>query len=171
MNENEIGMKPILYLSILLFTLRCSGKSATFKLPENAKTLLAGETSKQWKLAKRYNKGYRMNMAGCFLSYIITYKADGTFSDNNGNFQGCGESLKGVWDIVTNEKGHFLKVESPQIPDLMGIDEEFKMMKILKLEDLQMQLQFVHKQYTESGKMVDYLVPIEVEVPDREFHY
>lgn len=112
-----------------------------------------------------------MNMEGCFLSYIITYNANGTFSDNNGKHHGCGQSLKGTWELVTNKKGNFLKLESPQIPEIMGIEEEYKMMKILNLRELEMQIQFVHEKYTDSGKMVDYLVPIEVEVPDRRFKY
>ena len=164
-------MKLIVYLGIVFLSLGCSAKNETFVLPQNAKELIAGESSKQWKLAKKYNKGYRMSMEGCFLSYVITYQADGTFSDNNGKHKGCGKSLQGTWDIVTTDKGPFLKVESAQIPDLMGIDEDYKMMKILNLDDQGMQLQFVHKEYTESGKMVDYLVPVEVEVSDRAFQY
>jgi hypothetical protein len=164
-------MKLIIYLGIIFLTLGCSASDSSFKLPDNAKELIAGTESKDWKLSKRFNKGYRMNMEGCFLSYVVTYKADGTFSDNNGKHRGCGESLNGTWELVTNKKGHFLKVESPQIPEIMGIEEEYKMMKILNLQDLEMQLQFVHKEYTESAKMIDYLVPIEVEVPDRRFKY
>ena len=159
----------LLALTIVIFS--CNLSPEIQVLPDNAKQLISGETSKQWKLSKKFNRGYRMNMEGCFLSYVITYHADGTFSDNNSKFQGCGESLEGTWDLVINEDGNFLKLTSAQIPDLMGIDEEYKMMKILRIEDLELQLQFTHNKYKKMGKMVDHLVPIELKVADRAFQH
>ena len=162
-------MYKAIYLVSFLLILGCGANKQNNSLPENAKTILSGESGKQWKLAKRFNRGYRMNMEGCFLSYVITYNPDGTFSDNNGQHEGCGESLKGKWDLVSNEKGNYIRMESPQISELMGIDEDYKMMRILSFEDLEIQLQLDHKNFQESGKIVDYLVPIDVEVTDRAF--
>lgn len=162
-------MHRAIYLVAIILFIGCGSKKESFSLPENANTILAGESGKQWKLSKRYNRGYRMNMEGCFLSYQITYNPDGTFMDNNGQNKGCGDSLKGKWNLVSNETGNYIRMESPQIPEMMGINEDFKMMRILSFKDLEIQLQLVHEQFKESGKIIDYLVPIDVEVADRAF--
>lgn len=83
---------------ILVFMTSCG--SDNFKLPENASSLLTNDSTKTWKLAKRYNDGYRMNMGDCFMSYRVSYSNDGTTSDNNALNIDCGDSMEANWSFT-----------------------------------------------------------------------
>lgn len=158
---------------VLVSMLACSEPKEPYIPPHNAVGLIASDSTKTWKLAKRMNNGNRMNMDGCFLSFKQTYRADMTMTDNNGEQANCGESLNATWEIVKDEKGHsFIKATSPQIPELLGIDEEFKNFKILYLSKDTLKLAFYHRQFSDrTTTIVDYLVPEDFDVPDRDFHH
>ena len=143
----------------------------TFQLPDNPEELIAGDSIKTWKLAKRFNNGYRMNMGDCFLSYRISYKRDSTMRDNNSEFFDCGRSLNATWKVVSQDNGSYIKLESEDIPELLNIDENYKFFKIKALSENELVLQFKHKQFSnKSMVIVDHLVPENIEVKDRDFH-
>lgn len=164
-------------LSLVLVTiiyLSCSSAPVEpYVLPRNAAELIAGSSSKTWKLAKRTNDGNRMNMGDCFLSYRQTFKSDMTVRDNNSEQKECGESLLAKWEIVQNEEGHsFIKLTSPQISALMNIEDDFKNFKILHLAEDKMKIAFYHRQFSDKWRtIVDYMVPEDVVVEDRDFHW
>lgn len=114
-----------------------------------------------------------MNMGGCFLSFRQTYSSDMSMTDNNGEQADCGESLNAKWEITKDEEGHsFIKLSSPQIPELLNIEEEFKNFKILYLSKDTLKLAFYHRQFSDrTTTIVDYLVPESFKVADRDFHH
>ncbi len=150
----------------------CSEGNEPYTLPPGAAQLIAGDSTKTWMLAKRFNGGIRMNMGDCFLHYRQTFGVDGTVQDNNGEARNCGPSLVGAWEITTTEKGNsYIKITSPQIPELLGIEEDHKFFKILYLSGDTLQLSFSHNQFGTKKIITDYLVTEDVQVPDRNFHY
>ena len=164
--------KSLIYASCILFISCLSNKKKVSKLPDNPIESLTGTSIKTWKLAKRYNNGTRMNMGDCFLSYRITYKANMTFADNNGEYNDCGPSMIGKWEIITDKKGYsYIKQTSDQIPILLNIDKNYKFFKILKLNKDTLQIQFRHKQFSSKSTFVDLLVRDDINVKDRDFHW
>ena len=164
----------LLILGIALIYCSCSSvQSEPYNLPYNARVLLSGDSVKTWKLAQRYNNRTRMNMGDCFLSYRQTFGFDGTVQDNSGENKDCGETLYGQWKFAkTGEGDYYLKIESDQLPELMNIEEDFKLFKILNLTDSMLTLQFQHKQFSnKTSTITDFLVPESVSVTDRNFHW
>lgn len=169
-------MKYTIFTSILLIIFGLTSCSNTKKkpyiLPQNAMYVLAGESGKTWKLARRYNNGTRMNMRGCFLSYRITYHPSMMLKDNNGEQEDCGPSLIGQWEITKDKiETPYIKVTSDQLPEIMHIDEDYKFFKILKLTKDTLQLQFRHKQFSTKSTFIDTFVPEHVKVKNRDFHW
>ncbi|MFD2188338.1 hypothetical protein [Aquimarina celericrescens] len=162
----------VLIIVLIINTLSCTNsKEKRYILPENATELLATTSGKTWKLAWRYNDGTRMNMAGCFLSYKITYKSNLTFKDNNGEQENCGDSLIGNWEMVTYDNGKsYLKWTSNQLPEVMNIKNHYKYFKILKLDKDTLKLQYRHKQFSSESTFVDTFVTDDILVKDRDFH-
>lgn len=163
----------VLIVVILLFITSCSeDKRAPYSPPENISELLAGDTLKIWKLAKRYNGKTRMNMGDCFLNYRQTFYGSGSVSDSNGDQSDCGPSLRGQWNIVLDSVGAaYLRITSDQIPSLMGIEENYKDFRIFYASKDSLHLSYTHKQFGEQRRISDYLVREEVEVLDRDFHF
>lgn len=155
-------------------SLSCSEeKRPPFKIPENAISLIAGDSAKVWKLAKRSNNNVRMNMGDCFLSYRVTYKTDSIMHDNNGAYRDCGETLTAKWKLHKNKEDEsFIRLESEQLKVLMNLDVEYKYFKILDLTEEQLVLQFRHKQFSSKATtIVDVLVPEDTSIKDRDFHW
>ncbi len=168
----------ILYSSCIIISIVIISCSKTpkepYKLPKNSVELIAGTNGagKTWKLAKRYNNGTRMNMAGCFLSYRITYLPNMTLNDNNGEQDDCGPSLIANWEITEDKKGNsYLKYHSNQLPELMNIKKSYKYFKILQLTKDTLQLQFRHKQFSSKSTFIDTFVTENIEVKNRDFHW
>lgn len=156
------------------FIISCSElEKPPYEPPTNAVELISGKDGKTWKLARRFNNGTRMNMGDCFLSYRATYRPDKTMNDNNGEQNDCGPTLKAMWGIVKSDKGHsYVKIDSEQLPELMGIEDTYKVFRILQLSEDQMTLQFSHNQFSsKKTKMIDVYVPENAVVKDREFHW
>lgn len=165
-------------LAILLifygFQLSCSKpEKPPYELPKNAKFLLAGDSAKTWKLARRFNNKTRMNMGDCFLSHRETYKNDMTMHNNSGEHRDCGETLEATWKFTKDKKGsYFIRIESSQLPEIMNIEKEYKLFKILQLTEKQMTLQFNHKQFSNKATTItDIFVPEHVPIKDRTFHW
>ncbi|WP_196809459.1 lipocalin family protein [Gillisia sp. JM1] len=165
-------MKKSLFIISLLMIISCQDKEKqTFNLPENAAELIAGDSIKTWKLAKRFNNGHRMNMGDCFLSYRISYQRNSMMRDNNSDYFDCGKSLDASWKIVTNDNGSFIKLESEEIPELLNTDKNYKYFKITALSENELVLQFKHTQYSNNSTIIiDYLVPENINVENRDFH-
>ncbi|WP_178988008.1 lipocalin family protein [Winogradskyella schleiferi] len=158
-------------LLIIVAILMSSCDSEKFNLPDNANTFLTKDSSKTWKLAKRYNDSYRMNMGDCFLSYRVTYNTDGTTTDNNGSNTDCGQSLNVNWSFYSNENGAYIKLKGDQIKTLMHIENDYKFLKIKDLSDTLMIVSFRHKQFGNKERIIeDYLVPEDFEVEGRNYH-
>ncbi len=139
--------------------------------PDNAAQLIAGDSVKTWKLAKRFNDGHRMNMGACFLSYRVSYFTNGTSRDNNDQNLDCGESLAATWELFSNQDGSFIKLTSDQMPLLLNQEDNYKYFRINSVSDSILVLQYRHKQYANySTLIVDYLVPENQGVKDRDFH-
>ncbi len=165
---------PILLLiSILILASSCSDTNKEpYPIPDNAVDLIAGTSGKTWKIAKRYNDGTRMNMAGCFLSYRNTYFPDRTVKDNNDKQRDCGPSLKANWEIIQNKKGHyFIKLKSDQLPELMNIEKDYKFFQITYLNKDSLELRYRHAQFSGQVRtIVDLYVEENIVVPNRDFH-
>ncbi len=158
---------------IMLLSIGCSEEEKTkFQAPKNIKQLIAGDSSKTWKLARRYNGRTRMNMGDCFLKYRQTFTVSGDVYDNNSANSNCGESLKGIWSIVKDTNNvTYIRIESSLIPELFKIDQEYKDFKIFYANQDSLQLSFYHTQYGQGHVISDYLVTESTEVDDRDFHY
>ncbi|WP_109829395.1 lipocalin family protein [Reichenbachiella versicolor] len=164
----------ILLLAVSLFQLACSKTElGTFKLPTNAKFLLTGDSSKTWKLARRFNNKTRINMGDCFLSHRETYKSDMTMHDNSGDHRDCGETIYADWKFIKDQKGYFyIKWTSKRLPSIMNIEEEHKYFKILRLSEEQLTVQFEHEQFSNKSTLItDIYVPEHLPIKDREFHW
>ena len=156
----------------MLFIVSCdNSEKKIFIAPDNALNLIAGDSIKTWKLAKRFNNGYRMNMGDCFLSYRVTYDRNLKMRDNNGDYFDCGNSLRADWEIVTNDKGSFIRLESDDIPTLLSIDKNYKYFQIVSLSENELAIKFKHTQFSSTPTFItDYLVPEDIEVENRDFH-
>ncbi|MBW1297666.1 lipocalin family protein [Aquimarina litoralis] len=144
-----------------------------YQIPENPITLIAGTSGKTWKIAKRYNDGTRMNMAGCFLKYRNTYLPNMTVKDNNDTQRDCGPSLNADWEITQNKKGHyFIKVTSDQLPELMNIEKDYKYFQITYLSKDSLELRYRHAQFSGQVRIIkDLYVQEDINVPNRDFHH
>lgn len=164
---------PIALLVALLIHGCKQEEKPPFPLPKNARQLLTNDSTKTWKLARRFNNDTRMNMGDCFLLHRDTYKAAGTMHNNSGENRGCGKSLDATWNFVKDEHGHYyIRLKSEQLPELMNMDEDYKLFKILHLSNEQMTLQFTHKQFSsKASTIIDVYVPEYISVEDRTFHW
>lgn len=160
-------------LLVLMVFISCAKEKKVYEIPKNAKNLLAGDSTKTWKLAKRFNNRTRMNMGDCFLSHKETYKSDMTMHDNSGEFRDCGETLRAKWKFVKDKKGnYYIKWSSEQLPVLMNVKEDYKYFKVLHLSEEQFTIQFKHKQFSnKTTTITDFYVLENVSVNDREFHW
>ena len=142
-------------------------------MPANASELLTNDSVKVWKLARRYNNETRMNMGDCFLVHRQHFSASNSFKTSSNGRSDCGRDLVAQWNFVKDQNGFsYIKLSSDQIPELMNIDEEFKLFKIKHLADTLMVLSFYHAQTTQTQTtMVDYLVPESASIKDRDFHW
>lgn len=156
---------------MLLFSCK-EEKVRKYELPKNPIALIASDSTKTWKLAKRYNNGHRMNMGHCFLAFRMIFNHDKTMKDNNIENKNCGKSIIGNWEITENEIGHYIKINSPHIAEILNQKDTFKYFKILNLSDSLMTLEFKHKQFSNSTTTItDHLIPEDVHVENRDFHY
>jgi len=159
---------------LLISALSCpEPKKPPYQIPQNAKFLITGDSLKTWKLARRFNNQYRMNMGDCFLSHQQTYKSDMTMYDNSGDHKDCGDTMHAQWEITTDKEGHsYLKWISDQLPDLMNIKVDYKYFKILHISDEELSIQFKHKQYSnKTTTITDFFIPEHISVEDRDFHW
>ncbi|MEO9871066.1 hypothetical protein [Ekhidna sp.] len=168
-------MRVVLGGLIYLVLLGCSNESERlFHLPENAKAMVSGDSIKTWKIARRFNNGTRMNMGDCFIAHRQSFTFSGDFNTSSkGRMDDCGEPMIGKWSFVKDaEGGFYIKLNSDQIPEMMNIEEDFKLFRIKKLTDSLMILQFNHAQTTQKRTtLVDYFVPENLKVDDRKFHW
>ncbi|MEO9482059.1 MAG: hypothetical protein ABJG47_01350 [Ekhidna sp.] len=162
------------WVPLILFLLGCASEPETpFELPGNAKALIVGDSVKTWKIAQRFNNGTRMNMGDCFLAHRLSFSINNEFSTSSGGRSDCGDPMMGNWKLAKDKNGHtYIKLESDQIPEMLNIEEDFKLFKIRMLTDSLMVLQFNHAQTTKKQTtLVDYFVPEGVKVDDRNFHW
>ena len=146
----------------------CSNKD--FVLPENANQLLTNNSSKTWKLAKRYNDNHRMTMGDCFRFYRVTYFSDGKTMDNNSDNEDCGESMNANWNFHADENGSFIKLKGEKVKILLHQEKDFKYFKIFELTDSLLVIKFRHKQVGNTSRLItDYLVPEHHEVNEMMF--
>ncbi|WP_299228666.1 lipocalin family protein [uncultured Psychroserpens sp.] len=167
-------MKYLIILLALASFLSCiDDKKPPFNLPQSPKTLIAGDSAKSWKLARRFNNKTRMNMGDCFLSYRVTYLTNGYMHDNNAEQENCGETLTADWIIYHSKDNYpYIKLKSEKLKKLMHLDKDYKFFKILDLNENLMVLEFRHKQFSsKESTIVDFLVPEDVSIDDREFHW
>ncbi len=163
----------LITLSIVFCLTSCNEDHKPYELPENAHYLINGDSLKTWKIARRYNDDIRMNMGPCFMAYRQSFKADQTVFDNNKDNADCGPSLKAEWEFKQGPKGDpYIKLSSPDIPELMNTDKNYKYFKILKLTADTLKISFKHNQYgNESRTITDILVREDLDIGDRYFHH
>jgi len=143
-----------------------------YRVPDNAQKLLTADSLKTWKIAKRINNGYRMNMGDCFLDYRLSFFASMLVKDNNGESNDCGDSLEAAWSFFSNDNGDYIKFKSESLKELMHIENDYKFFKIQHISSDSLVLSYKHKQYSNNSlKIVDYYVPQDVQVKDRAFHH
>lgn len=160
--------------TILLIVFACSSEQEQpFELPENPTSLIAGDSIKTWKIARRFNNGTRMNMGDCFLAHRQSFSSNSVFVTNSSGRSDCGEPMVGEWGFAKDKLGNsYIKLKSDQIPQMLNIGEDFKLFKIKMLSDSLLILQFNHAQTTKkTTTLVDYFVPESVEIDDRDFHW
>lgn len=78
--------KKLLLICTMIGMISCQ-EDQVYELPENAATLLTGDSTKTWKLARRFNNNVRMNMSPCFLNYRQSFSVDNIVEDNNGKIR------------------------------------------------------------------------------------
>ena len=164
------------FLSILLILfafLACTQPHEPYALPENAQALLRGDSTKTWKIARRYNDDIRMNMGPCFMAYRQTFSSDNSVRDNNETTEDCGPSLKGNWNFKIGPEGEpYVKISSLDIPKILNTEKDYKYFKILKLTEDTLKLSFKHKQYGNTVREItDILVREDLDIGDRYFHH
>lgn len=93
-------IQPFIALAMLIIS--CSEKEP-YRLPENAESLLHGDSTKTWKIARRYNNDVRMNMGPCFMTYRQSFSEDHQVSDNNAEMT--------IADQAWRETGNSKKVQ------------------------------------------------------------
>ena len=144
-----------------------------YELPSNAKTLLTADSTKIWKLARRFNNGTRKNMGDCFLAHRDNYSADLTMHNNSGEQGECGETLNAIWKFTKDKTGNsYIRLSSEQLPAMMNIEVDYKAFRVLRLSEGQMTLQYYHKQFSNKATQItDIYVPEDVAIEDREFHW
>ncbi len=166
-------MRKLIVIALLVLCFSCQKEQQTrYEVPETINTLIAGDSAKVWKIAKRYNGKTRMNMGDCFLSYRQTFSKDGTVLDNNEENQDCGPSLKGNWSVVKDTLGYsHIRIESPQIVELFGAEQDYKDFRIFYASVDSLHISFLHTQFGERRRISDYLVQEDITVADRDFHF
>lgn len=114
-----------------------------------------------------------MNMGYCFLLHRDTYWSDGSFQNNSEENPDCGESLLAQWSIVQDSIGNsYIKLKGAKIPDLMGIDKDYKFFKILNLTEETMVLEYKHRQFSDQWRTIkDYWVRGDIDIEGRDFHW
>lgn len=160
-------------LILLILAVACNKKEQVIYTPGNdIIQLIAGDSSKTWKLAKRFNGKTRMNMEGCFMSYRQTFLRSKKVHDNNGDYPNCGATLEGHWELTTDPEGnHYIKITSDQYPDLLQQPQNYKFFKITYASRDSLQLSFVHNQFGTRRRITDLLVQEDMVVKDRDFHW
>ncbi|SHH55034.1 hypothetical protein [Winogradskyella jejuensis] len=162
-------LNVLLILVLLIFFTSCSEDK--FQLPSNANELLTNNSSKIWKIAKRFNGDHRMNMGDCFLSYRVTYSNNGKTTDNNALNKDCGDSMNVDWSFYTDDNGSFIKLKGDKVKELLNQEKDYKYFKILDLTDSLLVIKFRHKQFGNTSRLItDYLVPENIKVEGRNFH-
>lgn len=87
----------------------------------------------------------RMNMGPCFIGYRQTFTVNGKVMHNKSQLDNGGNSLLGSWEIVKDSLVYWcIRIESEQIPDLIGIEESYKDFRIFYVDTDSLQLSFVH---------------------------
>ena len=162
----------ILVLMMMVLLLSCQ-EDQVYELPKNTAILLAGDDAKTWKLARRSNNNVRMNMGPCFLNYRQSFSVDNTVEDKNGRNKNCGPSPAGTWKFKKGAKNEpYLRITSPQIPELLSTSKEYKDFKILKLTIDTLDVVFRHNQYGNTSRLItDILVREDLDIGDRYFHH
>ncbi|GAA0873062.1 hypothetical protein GCM10009117_22090 [Gangjinia marincola] len=166
--------KYLIALTLLISLFSCAEEiEEPYRLPKNPEQLLASDSTKTWKIARRFNDKTRMNMGYCFMRYRQEFSVEGKVSDNNNESNECGESLVATWKILTNSNQQsYLRLSSDQIPALFNQEKNFKDFKILKLTKDSLTLSFRHKQYGDTYRTItDYLVREDLDIGDRNFHW
>ena len=163
----------LLVITVIIIVSCNSDKKPPFQLPENYTKIIAGDSAKTWKLARRYNNKTRMNMGDCFLSYRATYLDHGIMYDNNGEHEDCGGTLTANWSIYHSKDNYpYIKLKGEKLKALMNLDNDYKFFKILNLNDTLMILEFKHKQFSsKETTLVDIFVSENIAIKDRAFHW
>lgn len=167
-------MNRILGIFLLVILFACESEpEQPFEIPSNPKYLLAGDSAKTWKIARRFNNGTRMNMGDCFVAHRQSFKINNEFETSSSGRNDCGDSMRGQWSLARDPNGFtYIRLESDQLPEMMNIEQNFKLFKINMLSDSLLVLQFTHAQTTKKQTtLVDYFVPEDVIVNDRNFHW
>jgi len=166
-------LKILLFVFFVLAFLACAKEEKKgYTPPENTIALLTNDSSKVWKLARRYNGKTRMNMEGCFMKYRQVFYANMTVEDNNALNANCGPSLKGGWSLLKKENGlTYIRIQSEDIPELLNQKDDFKDFKILHVNQDSLAISFYHNQFGSKKRITDYLVREDFKVSDRNFHY
>lgn len=147
-------------------------KKKPYQPTSNLKELIAGDSLKTWKIAKRYNGKTRMNMGDCFLKYRQSFFSNGGVSDNNEDQSNCGSSLIGAWSIIKDSASYtYIRIISDDIPELLNIEENYKDFRVFYASEDSLHIYFIHTQYGQERRISDYLVQEEVSVPNRNFHF
>jgi hypothetical protein len=166
---------PVFLLLVLLLAGACSSEPAPpYQLPPNAAYLLSGDSVKSWKLASRYNGGVRVNMGPCYMGHVKTFRASGTFSDNNGEQSAdCGESMHGLWYLRHDHKQNpYLSLKSELIPLVFGTEADIKDFQIVAIQQDSLVVRFRHALFSSKTTLIeDTFVPEELEIPGRNFHW
>ena len=169
-------MKQYLFFLIIIYVYLCSScskeKQQPYIPPENIISLITGDSTKVWKIAKRYNGKTRMNMGDCFLEYRQTFTQTGQVYDNNEHLMNCGPSLKGAYEIIKDSLEYtYIRISSDQIPALMNIQETYKDFRIFYASKDSLHISFSHTQFGTKRRISDYLVQENITVKDRNFHH
>ena len=71
---------------------------------------------------------------------------------------------------MASKENNFIKIISPQLPQLLNIEKDYKYFKILYLSKDTLKISFTHKHYVNQVR-TDYLVREDLDVGNRYFHH
>ena len=103
-----------------------------------------------------------------FSCFRQSFNLNKSFSTSAPGRSDCGDPMIGSWTLAQDPDGFsYIRLESEQIPEMLNIEEKFKLFKIKMLTDSLMVLQFNHAQTTKKQTtIVDYFVLEDVKVDD-----
>ena len=93
--------------------------------------------------------------------------------DNGNESSQCGPMLEASWEFAVDPKGfYYVKLKGEKVKELLKLETDQKLFKILYLDSAELILQYTHRQFSDMfTQITDIYVPEGTPVVDRDFHW